>query len=638
MRRFTLMMAVLLTALVSFAQEGTEATFDFDVLAPGVSNNSHEGDITSDLQLTAGDVTLTISPSGKNDVNRFWTDYNTQKKQLRVYGGTLTFSVPEGHTLTKMVFNIGSKWGDGNSTDVGYLDGATWTGDNQEVVVSIAANSQIFSIVCTMDGTPGTGESTDALVTIPESATQEDWAIDGTYQTSEGNESVVKATKVAFDGTDIYIQGLAYYFEDAWIKGTISNGQATFPSGQFVGEDDYGKEYLMGTTTGKDVVDITFTYDADAKTLTLENAIAESASKTTISAYGYWTALQLYAGAPIKPEVVVAPENLETSEYLLTATNHVAEYDEQGQETGETKEEAYQGNVLIGFDGKDVYIQRLCTYLPEAWAKGTLSDDNKTITIPAAQYMGKYETYFGDYDFYLTDADTETGELKDLVLNYDQATNTLTTSQLFFSGDKSALSMMVWYSDVTMTKLNEVAATPQDPAIANFNAEGTYPYVELTIPTKGTNDEDLLTTKLSYQLYIEKNNEQQPLTLTTDKYEMIEEDMTEIPFTYTDEWDIYVGGSLIYLEQGLEELQTWTKIGVQSIYRGAGVENKSNIAWMDLTEYWASLGINDVNAQQGSARYFNLQGHEVNATAKGLVIKQFRQNDGSLKTVKVVNK
>ena len=119
---------------------------------------------------------------------------------------------------------------------------------------------------------------------------------------------------------------------------------------------------------------------------------------------------------------------------------------------------------------------------------------------------------------------------------------------------------------------------------------------------------------------------------------MIEEDMTEIPFTYTDEWDIYVGGSLIYLEQGLEELQTWTKIGVQSIYRGAGVENKSNIAWMDLTEYWASLGINDVNAQQGSARYFDLQGHEVNATAKGLVIKQFRQNDGSLKTVKVVNK
>ena len=66
MRRFTLMMAVLLTALVSFAQEGTEATFDFNVLAPGVSNNnSQEGDITSDLHLTAGDVTLTISPSGK---------------------------------------------------------------------------------------------------------------------------------------------------------------------------------------------------------------------------------------------------------------------------------------------------------------------------------------------------------------------------------------------------------------------------------------------------------------------------------------------------------------------------------------------------------------------------------------------
>ena len=114
--------------------------------------------------------------------------------------------------------------------------------------------------------------------------------------------------------------------------------------------------------------------------------------------------------------------------------------------------------------------------------------------------------------------------------------------------------------------------------------------------------------------------------------------MTEIPYNFTDDWDIDLKGSTVYLNQGAEELMSWTKIGVQSIYRGAGEEHKSEIAWYDLEEYWITTGIANVNNASEKAVYFDLQGRVANANAKGLLIKQVRQANGTVKTVKVVRK
>ena len=58
--------------------------------------------------------------------------------------------------------------------------------------------------------------------------------------------------------------------------------------------------------------------------------------------------------------------------------------------------------------------------------------------------------------------------------------------------------------------------------------------------------------------------------------------MTEIPYNH-DGYDIYKGGEIIYLEEELEELATWTKVGIQSIYYGGDVRNTSNIVWSDGT-------------------------------------------------------
>lgn len=129
----------------------TLATFDFNKMdVPVSATGVTDGDITEETTLTEGKVSLTISTSTTSTPNRYWS--TTAGPQLRVYGGTLTFSAAEGYVIAKIVFNHNGKWGAGNSADSGEITNdadakaATWTGSAQTVVVTIAANTQINSI------------------------------------------------------------------------------------------------------------------------------------------------------------------------------------------------------------------------------------------------------------------------------------------------------------------------------------------------------------------------------------------------------------------------------------------------------------------------------------------------------------
>ena len=109
-----------------------------------------------------------------------------------------------------------------------------------------------------------------------------------------------------------------------------------------------------------------FNFDQEAGVLEcVTTYIGECAAEDAFSVYAYWNKPTFTKEKPATPEVVVAPEGLVTEEYSITARNYEDKAD-------------VSGNVLIGFDGSDVYIQGLCTRLPEAWVKGTL--DGTTIT------------------------------------------------------------------------------------------------------------------------------------------------------------------------------------------------------------------------------------------------------------------
>lgn len=330
---------------------------------------------------------------------------------------------------------------------------------------------------------------------------------------------------------------------------------------------------------------------------------------------------------PVKEEPVVAPEGLVTEAYSFNAT--ALEYDSEGA----NEPEAYSIIIQVGFDGDDVYFKGLAQDMPELWVKATKNAEGKYV-IPASQYMGELEFYNYTFPYYWTATDAE-GNLVDAVLDFNAETSTFTTSQtLALNAVKDELDYYMLYNDVIITKFNEVAATPATPTFDKFEIaeEVGYSTVYFDAPATDVDGNLLNTEKLFYTLWIEKDGEQKPYVFTAALYPKdFEEDVTEVPYKH-DGYDIMSGG-IVYLEDEIAELQSWTKVGVQSIYYGAGERRTSGIAWSDGS---IETGIFDINTADGNVRFYDMQGRNVEKSHKGLTIVQKRDDKGNVKTMKIV--
>lgn len=400
------------------------------------------------------------------------------------------------------------------------------------------------------------------LVNPPSDATTETWYTAGGTFYRYTNSGLVDETDnmeitVAISGSDIYIQGMAYWFKTGWIKGTISGSTAVFPSGQFVGEDSYGSEYLVGSDDFEALTDnITFAYDSKEGVLTSNTKyILENGETDEIAWYCYWDSPVFTKTKPAEPEVVVPPTSLEAEEYAATYL------DSDGNE-------AY-GYVNVGFDGSDVYVQGLCApSLPEAWVKGTLS--GSTVTIAGGQFYGKYAS---TYKLFLQE--------EDVVFTYDASTHTfsLEGEVTNYTGTQT----INYYKNPVIKKVVEVAGTPVNPIISSVEDQGYGDMVLFAIPTVDTEGNPMSSKKLSFQFFSDVEETVSQVTFQPDDYKYLEEAMTVIPYGYSDSYDFYNG--TIYLNM---EHSTWNKIGIQSIYTGGGKENKSEITWYVIKPYGAT--------------------------------------------------
>lgn len=471
------------------------------------------------------------------------------------------------------------------------------------------------------------------LVTLPEGVVAEDYTLNITYAIAgqNGYQDNTKefTTKVAFDGNDVYVAGLAYYFPSSYVKGTISGNQAIFASAQYLGADQYGDEYLSCfTLDGNDVVpSATFglVYDAQARSFTFTGNvfIGETSLPNDGNLYAYVKSAVFTPGAVVRPQPVEVPENLETTDYMLMATYVVNEPDETGQ--FHLTSEPYQIPVSVGFDGDDLYIQGLVENVPESWAKATKNAQGNYV-LSFGQYAGTVVLYGENYDYYLA-AVSRMNKLEDLVFTYHPEDGSITSTQtMVVNRNKKTLEAYYWLKDIAIKKVAEKEATPANPQFT-FHAEPspygstTWYYASVFIPLVDTEDVPLATDKLSYMFYYKKDGQELPVTFPKSKYYMLENDMTEIPFGFTDKLDI--GLHFIYFEKlGISELQSWTALGLQSIYRGNDVEHRSDITWVDLTEFWQTQGISTVSADRSSAKtaIYNLSGQRLQQAKKGLNI------------------
>ena len=212
------------------------------------------------------------------------------------------------------------------------------------------------------------------------------------------------------DGQDVYLQGLFEKLPQAWVKGTFDGKKAVFPSNQFVGKIDDEEFYFQGMVENEYGAavegDVVFDYDADKGMFTSECDILLTKGIIEVAVEDFFDVI-----ISRQSDLVVAitpPQGLQTDEYYITAL----EYDEIEQ----TFDASYDNYLRIGFDGQDVYFQGLSDAVHDGWAKGTLSADGKTITIPANQYMGLYESDNSSQEHFITSVDSD-GNMIDLTFN-----------------------------------------------------------------------------------------------------------------------------------------------------------------------------------------------------------------------------
>lgn len=372
----------------------------------------------------------------------------------------------------------------------------------------------------------------------------------------------------------------------------------------------YAGNTLTITSADKDICKIVFTMTGDEKQMLLT---ADRGKYKLNGNKGTWTGMEKeivftvpsVSGCQARIQridiyyvnyaktMVEAPADLVTESYFF-----------KGTDTYNNEEESRE--VLVGFYGEnndEVYIQGLSYYMPESWVKGKLNDNK--LTIPG-WYLGLFQSIFGTADIILNEC----------VFDYDPATSTFSIDAYTTTDGKYEMDE---YADVTITKIIEKAATPANPVIKSYTRGESYDYVSMNIPMVDTEDAPMLPSKLTYTLYSDIDGEVSVINFLTSDYTKIDEDMTEIPYNFSDDWDIYKGGSTIYFNQA--DRVNWDKIGVVSTYTGGGETHKSELVWFDINEY---LGIEDgiVTVNSDNDAIYNLQGVRVNsATQKGIYIK-----------------
>ena len=479
-----------------------------------------------------------------------------------------------------------------------------------------------------------TAHAADELVTLPEGVEPEEYTLNITHRIYQGENQTVENDKtftalVAFSGNDVYLSGLAFYFPSAYVKGTLSGDKVTFESGQYLGTDQYGSEYLTSYVVqdGKGVITpFVFNYDAATRSLTFSGGceISETNAKNGGGFYAdIITATYTPGGVPPLVPVSV-PEGLTTQPYLLIGMNSFNDENDKGELY--LKEERYERPLAVGVDGDDLYIQGIVENVPEGWVKATKNDQGNYV-VPKGQYIGTWSFLGLTNDYFITSL-SRNNTMTDLVLTYNEADGSLTTSQTIgLSGKETVAEIYNWINKVSIRPIVEREATPATPEftmskqISPYGGTAWYP-VDYFVPVTDVEGLPMVSEKLSFVFLKEKDGQTTPVTFPagSDYYYTLDSDITEIPFGFTNMPDI--GLHTIYFEKlGESEMKTWSRLGLQSIYKGNGVEHRSDIYWFDMAAFWQSLGI--TNVQMPTTRdgaIYSLSGQHRQTLQKGLNI------------------
>lgn len=458
---------------------------------------------------------------------------------------------------------------------------------------------------------------------------------------SDGSQATI------VEGTDgnLYIKGLTptLYDDDYfWIKAEKGEGENEYiVNKQIAGiyyyysgetEDDYIAALQYNEVSGnyEEIEDgvITFTYkdgvltsDADVE----YGIVYYDAEDDEWYWEGsvYWN----FKAQPLTETYAELPDGVEAEEFILQST-------EGGKK------------VQLAIVGDKVYVQSYSSV--PGWYVGTISGDK--VTFENGQFLG-FDSYYESYDWFITATTAEEWDEEyeeyytaatisdNIVFDYDAEAKTLTAAEdaaMFVNGSKSRIYYAERYLAPRFFVFNEVPAVPADPEISYFwDYDEDYESAELDFSIIATDVEGnyINPDKLSYQLYVDN----EVFVFEQDEYDNLDADYDELPYGFSDGY--WIGSTYLALF-----FQPAENVGLQSIYRGAGVEKRSNIVVYDVNtgDIDVVTGVKPAVKTQTKAvaaeGYYDAQGRKVQAGAKGFVIKTVTFADGTKKNYKVVRR
>jgi len=306
--------------------------------------------------------------------------------------------------------------------------------------------------------------------------------------------------------------------------------------------------------------------------------------------------------------------------------------------------------ISVAFEGSDVVLLKLYERVP-GWVKGTIKGDK--VVIENGQYLG-YDSYYETFEWAHTATvetlyDEKYDEYYDqgtitsrLVLDYDATTRTISTTEgaIFIDGKKDAIYYAEYYSNPTIKYFVEVAAVPADPTISywwDLDLENGY-WAELDFKISNTEaDGDFIQPdKLSYVIYVDGDI----FEATADDEYGVDEPLSEFPYGFRDS-EGWIGTTFFCFP-----FQPAETVGIQAIYRGAGVEQRSSIVEYDIATGETTkkpydntaTGVRGIDNAGGDAAVvtYDIAGRRVQTGTHGLLLQSRRTADGTRHVVKVI--
>ncbi|MCF0185141.1 MAG: hypothetical protein HUJ98_01470, partial [Bacteroidaceae bacterium] len=313
---------------------------------------------------------------------------------------------------------------------------------------------------------------------------------------------------------------------------------------------------------------------------------------------------QEFTPVDVESRTAHAPEGLAFEPWSLTASEGMA-----------------PRFVNVGIAGNNIYISNLTDDAPEAVIKGSI-EDGKAI-FPTCQFLN----YLTDYSYfvYFMSAKVEEGEeYSDFVLNnglafdYDAENKTLTSKADDVMLINASDSKVYWIDYALQPVINwvnpeDLNAAPNDPELTYFGEDYGCYYTAWEIPATNVKGKALDPDRMYYNIFMDG----ELYTFYTDMYSYFPEDITDMPYKFTENYDIVLDGSYhgIYIYDG-----GFKTLGIQSHFKGFdGKIYSSAIKTFDVGSGVESV---EESKEVKKMEYFDFTGAKIERPAQGLYIQR----------------